>query len=99
MKILQLWNSRSGPFTNPNHLQTILILGWANSEPWIWAWVAAELVSKLAFPYLHHQGKLSSTALARLTISRRQGQLSWSHAFRQLTVAFAIRASSTALPR
>jgi hypothetical protein len=44
-----VWNSRiqraSGLFTCPNHLQMIQILGWANSEPWIWAWVIAKVVS------------------------------------------------------
>ena len=28
---------------------------WAISEPWIWAWVLADLVSLLALPNLHHQ--------------------------------------------
>lgn len=51
-------------------------LGCVNSEVWICTWVVAELVSPLALPYPHHQGELSSTALARppsATISRRQG--------------------------
>jgi hypothetical protein len=51
---------------------------------WIWAWVVTELVSVTTFPYLHHQSKLSSTALARppdTTIGRRQGQPSGSHDF------------------
>jgi hypothetical protein len=41
--------------------------------------VVAELVSTPGLPYLHHLGKLSSTALARLpndAICRRQSQLS-----------------------
>ena len=51
---------------------------WVGSTPWIWAWVIAELVNFLALPHLHYQGKLSSTALARLsiaTIGRRQAYL------------------------
>lgn len=38
------------------------ILGWANSKPCIWALVVAELVTLLALPYLHREGKLSCTA-------------------------------------
>lgn len=58
-EILQLLDSRTGPF------MMIQILGWVNSEPWIWAWVVAELARLLAVPSLHHQGKFFSTALAR----------------------------------
>jgi hypothetical protein len=39
----------------------IYVLGWTNSEPWIWACVVAELVSSSALPYLHT--KASSLAL------------------------------------
>ena len=73
MEILQLWVSRAGPFTHPNHSQMIQI----------WAWVVAELVSVPALPYPSHQGKFSSTAPARppnAATGRRQGQLSCSHA-------------------
>ena len=89
MEVLQLWISRASPFMHPNHLQMIQILGWANSETWIWAWVVTELVSTLTLPYLHPQTELSSTVLARPTnaaIGRRHrvtnGQLSRSHALR-----------------
>lgn len=51
-----LWKSRSGLFTCPS-----MILGWAISETWIWAWV----VSLPALHYLNHQGKHFSTALTR----------------------------------
>lgn len=58
MEVLQLWVSRTGSFTCPNHLK-IEILGWASSESWIRAWEVAEPVSPLALPYSFHQGKLS----------------------------------------
>jgi hypothetical protein len=57
MEILQLWNSRTGPFRHPNCSQAIWTLGWTNSEPW----VVAELVGTWALPYLHHG--VSSPAL------------------------------------
>lgn len=41
MVILQLWISRVSPFMWPNCWQTIEILEWANTEPWIWAWMVA----------------------------------------------------------
>jgi hypothetical protein len=47
---------------HPNYSQMMEILGWANSELWIWAWGVA--VSPLAFPYLHLQG--SSAELLQL---------------------------------
>lgn len=51
-------------------------MGWTNSKPWIWAWVL-ELVSLVAFFYLHHQSKLSSTdhleARSALLLSCPQG--------------------------
>jgi hypothetical protein len=40
------------------------MLGWVSSEPRIWPWVVAELVSLPALPQEHHQGGLSSTTLA-----------------------------------
>ena len=65
----------------------IEIWGWVNSEPWIWAWVVAELVNMLILPYPNHQGKLSSTAPARqpnVTIKWQEaGQVSCSHVLRQ----------------
>lgn len=33
--------------------------GVTNLEPWIWAWVIAELVSPLVLPYPYHQDELS----------------------------------------
>jgi hypothetical protein len=74
MEITQLWINMTGPFMFPNHLQMIQVLGWINSELWIWAWVVAEVVSVLALLSPYHQGELSSTALARqsdTTIGRR----------------------------
>lgn len=71
-------------------------VGWANSESCIWAWMADRLVSPLALPYLHHQGKLSNTALARApnaAISRRLS-CPWDG----LTHTHASRDSSTVLP-
>ena len=63
--------------TYPNQSQMIQILGWASSEPWIWAWVAADLVKP---PALLHQ---LHTAPARPpSATRRQGQLSCPHALR-----------------
>lgn len=41
------------------------MLGWANSRPWIWAWVVTELVSPLAFWCPCHQGQLSHIAQAK----------------------------------
>ena len=35
MEVLQLWNSRTGPFMHPNHLQMIYVLGLAISEHWV----------------------------------------------------------------
>jgi hypothetical protein len=59
-------------------------VGWANSEPWIWAWVVAELIIPAALLHPHHQGELSNTSLASSSnaiASKGQGQLSCSHAF------------------
>jgi hypothetical protein len=39
------------------------MLGWANSMPWIWAWVVTELVSWPTLLHPHHQGQLSCTSL------------------------------------
>ena len=81
MEILQLWNSRTGPFMCPNHLQMIKILEWANSEPWVWAQVVTGVVStQSALPSLHLQGELSSAAPARppsADMGRRQVLLSF----------------------
>ena len=38
------------PFYMSQAFQMTDILGWANSEPWIWAWVEAELVNLPALP-------------------------------------------------
>lgn len=65
MEILHLRIVRTGPFMGPNHPLMIEILEWDNSEPWFGTWVVGELVSPLALPYPHHQGELSSSALAR----------------------------------
>ena len=37
-------------------------MGWTNSNPWIWAWVVAELVSPLALPLSCPHGWLTSRA-------------------------------------
>jgi hypothetical protein len=101
-QILQLWISRTGPFTHPNHSHMIQIWEWANSEPWIWVWVAAELVStRLPVLYPHHQHKFSSTALARppsgtLPLPACSPALIPSS---QLTHIFTSRASFTVHPR
>ena len=50
-------------------------------QPWIWAWVVVELSSIPALPYPHHQGELSSTALASSSdagASKGQSQLLFS---------------------
>jgi hypothetical protein len=55
-------------------------VGWANSEPWVWAWVSAE-VSPPALLHPHYRGELSSTAPAsspNATAGKGQGQLSHS---------------------
>ena len=39
------------------------MLEWANSKPWIWVWVVAELVSPPALWHLYFQGKLSALTL------------------------------------
>lgn len=49
------------PFKHPNPSQMIEILGCANSEAWMWAWVVVELVSVSSLPYPHSQ--VSSPAL------------------------------------
>jgi hypothetical protein len=36
VEIRQLWISKTVPFIHPNLLKMIQILGWMNSEPWIW---------------------------------------------------------------
>ena len=59
------------------------MLGQANSKPWIWAWVVAELVSPQALLHPHHYHKFSITArasLANATAGKGQGQLSCSPA-------------------
>jgi hypothetical protein len=103
MEILQLWVSRTDPYTCSKNSQMVQVLKWANSKPWIWAWVIGELVSPWALSYPHQQSKLSRTAVTRLpsaTVDRRQSQLSGSHAFGADLPApmYAARASSTVLP-
>lgn len=54
------------------------MLKWANSQPWIWAWVVAEVVNPPALPPSHFQGKLSCTCLATHPmpyLARGQGQI------------------------
>ena len=48
-------------------------------QPWFWAWVGAGLISLLVLPCLHHQGELSSIALASsplAVMSKGQGRFS-----------------------
>jgi hypothetical protein len=83
--ILQLWNSRTGPFMHPNHSQTIQILGIGHLRALDLDPVVAELAISPALSSLHHQDKLSSAVLARpsaAAISKKQGQLSWSQVLR-----------------
>ena len=88
-EILQLWISRTGHSLCPCRSQMMEILGWADSEPWIWAWVVAGCSACESLTYPHQQGQLPSTALARLPVSlcRRRASLSCS------------TLSSTMLPR
>lgn len=61
------------------------MLQWANSKPWIWLWVVAELVSLPALLYTQHQGEISSTTQASLPnaiAGRDHGQLFLYHALR-----------------
>lgn len=85
MQILQLWISRIGPFTHPNHSQMIWTLGWANAESWIWA-ECKPSCSDHGSSLSAQQGELSGLAVARPTPSaakgRCQGQISYSHALR-----------------
>ena len=97
MEILQLWISRAVPFTNDADLEMaqlkVLDLGLG---------LVAELVSPLALPYPHHQGKLSCTDPDRppsAAISRRQGSaFLFSCSWGGLTHNHTSRASSTVLP-
>lgn len=53
------------PVINPSHSHMIQIVGLANSESRIWAWVIAELVKPPALFYLYHQSELPRTAAPR----------------------------------
>lgn len=50
---------------HPDNSMMIQVLGWANSELWIWV---AEQVNRPVLPYPDHQGELSSTAPANAAI-------------------------------
>lgn len=70
-------------FIYPNSSQMMRILVWANSEPRICVSGMSDIVNLPVLPYPHHQGKFSTTALARppnADICSRQGQFSHSHA-------------------
>lgn len=100
LEILQLCISRADPFKHPNHLQMIQVLGWADSEIWIWVWLMAELISLLALPSLH--SRVSSPAglwLGQPMLPSAGGRGS-SHVLvgAWLTPTHAFRASSTVLP-
>lgn len=56
MENLQLCINRTSHFMCSNSLQVMKIWEWANSEAWIWAWVAAKLVSVPDLLYPQHQG-------------------------------------------
>jgi hypothetical protein len=74
--------SSAGPAPSYHMLQQFIDgvhVGWANSKPWVWAWVLAELVSPPALLYPHHQGQLSCFAQVR----RRTG-LALLHALHSL---------------
>jgi hypothetical protein len=77
MDTLQPWIDRSGSFRRWDRWASG---GW--TQPWIWAWEVAELVSLPALLCLHCQGERSSTALASspsATVSKGHRQLSQSH--------------------
>ena len=103
MEILQLWICRTGPF---HVLQQIIdgvdIGGSANSEPWIWAWEVAELISLLTLLGPYHQGEHSSTAPAsssRAAVDKARVSSPNFMSLGWLTSAFLTRASSAVLPR
>ena len=77
---------QDSPFHAPQPLANDTDFGMGQlREPWIWAWMAAELVSLTALPYLHHQGEHFSTAPGRplsAAIYRRLGQLTCVHSTR-----------------
>lgn len=79
MGILQVWITRLGPLTDLNTSQMIWILRWANSKPWIWAWVVVELVSPLAVPHPYHV--IEATTLTKATQCQH-----WQEAFGRLTL-------------
>lgn len=91
METLQLWISRICPFTRPNHLQVVGILGGPIQSSGSGLGSGCSGSSVWAFPYLHHQGELC----------RRQGPLSGSHTLGAGSPppSFTIRASSTGLHR
>ncbi|GAB1302568.1 Coiled-coil domain-containing protein 172 [Apodemus speciosus] len=65
------------PIQAPQHFSDDVDFGVANSNPCIWALVAAVLINPPALPYLHDQSKLSSTAPDRppsATTSKRGPQ-------------------------
>lgn len=79
LEILQFWNGRAGLFPCLSHSHD---LRWANSAPWIWAWV---VVSWPTDQLLICSIRVSSPALPCLAqppsaaLGRRQGQPSCSH--------------------
>lgn len=80
-------------------VQMIDILGWANSEPRIWVWVVAELLSLSALPC--RQGELSRTRPPNVIRISSLALMPW-NAGRGgwlLTCTHASRVSSTVLPR
>lgn len=67
----------------------IQILGQSNSEPWIWAWVTAKLVSMPTLPYAQHKDKLYRTTPARRsndTIGSRAQVRCRAHSAREIQV-------------
>lgn len=68
------------------------MLGWTNSEPWIWTWEITELVShKLTCCHITRVSSLGLLWLAHLMLHQARGRAS----LPALTCALATRASST----
>ena len=91
------------------------MLGWANSEPWIWAWMVAELVSPPALQHPPQQSALqrclprllslccgwqgAGSALPPLRLARSRVSSPALIPSGRLTCTYASEASSTVLPR
>jgi hypothetical protein len=85
MEFLKLWICRTGPFARSSSSQMRWTLGWANSKPWIWVWVVAELISLPALSLLpmpprpalsHCPGEEQGQLYQEHSLSKEWGQLS-----------------------